>query len=486
MRFNKILRFAGGRLQLAEKKLTIIDKKPASRNGAGMSKRVASREPLPAAARWFLGICLLIGLGERIGWAAIRRTPWATGEASNVAIALAQGRGFSDAFFLGQGPTAHLLPVAPAIAGAVYWLLGVQTPAAEALLCAWSISVSLGSYLFAYLTFGWLGTPRWARVAMIGFLLVAPIYTTNEVFEFRIWDGGLGLLCASAFLYVAVRADAGDPPRGFPFWCAVLPAFSFFVNPMIGVCAYVAWALYVLRHKRSMRAAAAAVGATTLALALMVGPWALRNSAAMGQPILLRDNFGMELAVANYPEALTGEDRNQTFYDHLEQIQPYIHPKAQRALLAAGGEVAYARQLGEQAKAWIRGHPRDFATLCWRHFGQMVLPGTWMFMTSHGVHLPGIRSALVRLVHVLGLLGLFLALAQREWRFGYVLPFAVVPLILYAPFQPIIRYTWLVYPVLAFCMASLMARLRLPALPSFFGHHEHAPLRTEMIVDHAA
>ena len=84
-----------------------------------MSVRDAARQDrLPPLALWLLSLATLVGLAERIGWATIRRTPWATGEAPNVAIALAHGRGFSDAFFVGQGPTAHLLPIAPAIAGA--------------------------------------------------------------------------------------------------------------------------------------------------------------------------------------------------------------------------------------------------------------------------------------------------------------------------------------------------------------------------------
>lgn len=426
-----------------------------------MSARdAAPHDRLPPLALWLLGIATLVGLSERIGWAAIRRVPWATGEAPNVAIALAQGRGFSDAFFAGQGPTAHLLPIAPALAGAVYWLFGVRTPAAEAVLCAWSIAVSLGSYLLLYAAFARLGTPRWARLALLIFLLVAPVYTTNEVFEFRVWEGGLGLLAGTAFLYTVLRADAGDPPRGFAVWFAALPALTFFINPTVGLCAYAAWVVHVWRRRRTVRGAVRSAGAAALALALLIGPWTLRNWIALGHPIPLRDNLGMELAVANYPEAVTGKDRTQTFYDHLGQIQPYIHPKAQRALVAAGGEVAYAHLLGDRAKAWIRANPGDFLTLCRRHFGQMVLPGTWMFMTSHGVHMPGIRSALVRLLHVLGLIGLLLALARRDGRFLYVLPFAVFPLLLYIPFQPVIRYTWLVYPVLGFCAADLLARLR--------------------------
>lgn len=416
----------------------------------------------PRAARILLALALVIGLAERVGWAIARRTPFATGEAPNVAMALAKGRGFADAFWAGQGPTAHLLPVAPAIAGAVYRLFGIQTPLAEALLCLWSIGLTFGSYALVYRVTRRLGTPRWAALGALVFLLVTPIYTTNEAFEWRVWEGGLGLLLGNLTLYLLIRAETGAPPRRFGLWLALLPALAFFVNPPIGLCAYAGWALHLWRHHRTPAGIARATLATLLALALLIGPWTLRNWHAMGQPIPLRDDLGMELAVANFPEAVTGEDRNRTFFDHLTLVQPYIHPIAQRALIEAGGEIAYSKQLGAQAKVWISSHPRDFLTLCRRHLGQIALPGTWMFMTSHGVHLPVLRSILARAVALLGFLGLILALTRRDGRFLYVLPFVVVPILLYVPFQPVIRYCWLVYPIEAMLAADAIARLSRP------------------------
>jgi len=199
--------------------------------------------------------------------------------------------------------------------------------------------------------------------------------------------------------------------------------------------------------------------ATGLALALMVGPWTIRNQLVMGHPILLRDNLGMELAIGNYPEAVRGDDRNKVFFDRLTAIQPYIHPIAQRAMIAAGGEVAYAQKLGRETKAWIAANPDDFLLLCRRHLGQMTLPGTWMFMTSHGVWLPVIRSWLARTINVLGFLGLAFALLRRQPRALYAAPFVLLPVLLYIPFQPVIRYCWLIYPVLTYLGADMVARM---------------------------
>ncbi len=430
--------------------------------------------PLPFAGRALLLAAFVVGLAERVGWAMARRTQWATGEAANVAMSLAKGHGFSDAFMAGQGPTAHLLPVAPAIAGAVYALFGIRTGLSEAILCAWSIGISFASYGLLYLNFARLGTPRWARLGALIALLVLPIYTTNEAFEWRIWEGGLGLLLANLTLYVLLRAERGEPPRRCALWLAVLPACTFFVNPVLGVAAYAGWALFVLRHRWSVAGVARTSAATALALGLMVGPWTVRNWVMMGHPIPLRDNLGMELAVGNYPEAVHGDDRNKVFFDRLTAIQPYIHPGAQRAMIAAGGEVAYAQLLGRETKAWIAAHPSDFLLLCRRHLGQMTLPGTWMFMTSHGVWLPMIRSWLARTANVLGFLGLALMLVRRDRRFLYVLPFVAVPTLLYVPFQPVIRYCWLIYPALTFLGADLVARLVVAARWRFSHPRRHS------------
>src|SRR5579859_4200723 len=411
------------------------------------------------SGRTLLLVALLIGIAVRVGWAILRRTPWATGESPNVAMALAQGHGFSDAFMAGQGPTAHLLPIAPAIAGAAYWLFGIRTVAAEAVLCAWSISVTFASYALLYAIFKRLGTPRWARIGALVFLLVAPIYTTNEVFEWRVWEGGLGLLLGNLTLYGVVRADTSQPPRWFGLWLAALPALTFFVNPVIGLAAYAGWALYLWRNQRTVSGIARATAATLLALALLVGPWTARNWLVMGHPIALREDLGMELAVANYPQAVHGDDRNKVFYDRLIAIQPYIHPIAQHAMIEAGGEVAYSQKLGRETKAWIAANPSDFLLLCRRHLGQMTLPGTWMFMTSHGVWLPVMRSWLARTVNVLGFLGLAFALARRSSRYLYVLPFVMGPTLLYMPFQPVIRYCWLIYPALTCFAGDLVARV---------------------------
>ena len=410
---------------------------------------------LPLSIRILLILAVVIGLAERIGWALMRRTPFATGEAAYVAIAIARGRGFADAFVAGQGPTAHLLPISPAIAGAVYALLGVQTRPAEMVLLAWSLAVSFAAYGFFAAAATRIGMARAAVIGGLVFLLVMPIYTTNEAFEFRVWEGGLGLALGSATLWLLLRAEDGRRPRRFRLWQAVLPALAFFVNPPMGLAAFAAWALFAWRHRRVDGLVKPALCAL-LALAALIGPWTLRNQLVMGHPIALRDDLGMELAVANFPEAVHPDDPDAMLLHRLQAIQPYIHPIAYDALLRAGGEVAYSRQLGRETTAWIRANPRDFATIMLRHLREMIVPPKWIFMTSHGVKLPIFRSIAADTVNLLGLIALALGLARREIRYLYIAPFVLGPILCYLPFQPVIRYVWLIYPPLAFLAADLL------------------------------
>lgn len=57
-----------------------------------------------------------------------------TGEAGNVAHAIAGSRGFGDRRFIGSGPTAHLTPAQPLLAGLVLNLFGLDSMASVLLL----------------------------------------------------------------------------------------------------------------------------------------------------------------------------------------------------------------------------------------------------------------------------------------------------------------------------------------------------------------
>ncbi len=411
----------------------------------------------PVGTRHLVGIALIIGVIERAGWALIRPNGSATGEAFNVAVALAQGRGFADAFAVGQGPTAHLLPLPPLVAGGVYALLGVQSPAAEAVLLTWSLGLVFATYALFGAVAWRLGVPARGCAWAFVFLCVAPVFTSVEAFDFRTWEGGMTMTAAGSFLLLLVRADGGKRSgRSARTALFALPALVLFLQPVIGLAACSAGMLAIVRNVRRLRPGPAIL-AFPLALALLFGGWTVRNTTTLHAPIWLRDNLGLELAVANHPAAVAPADAGAVFQARLAEVHPMVGAGAYRAMRAAGGEVAYARSLGAETMAWMRAHPGDVARLWLGHLREIVLPAPWQFQTAHGRVLPVVRAVLLNLVTTTGLTGL--ALMLRRWRSpGWLLaPFVVLPVAAYVPFQPILRYIWLVYVPLVYLAGYALA-----------------------------
>lgn len=415
----------------------------------------------PSSARRAVAVALLVGLVERAGWALLRPNGSATGEAFNVAVAVAQGRGFADAFAVGQGPTAHLLPLPPLLAGGVYALLGVQSPAAEAVLLAWSLALTFATYMLFGLVARRLGVPVRGCVAGFVFLCVAPVFTSVEAFDFRTWEGGMTMTAAGVFVLLLLRADAGEAlARRRRLALAALPALLLFLQPIMGGAACIAGAVAMVRRGTRPRADMAVAFALTLAL--LFGSWTARNVLTMGQPIWLRDNLGLELAVGNDPAMLSSGDPAAAFQARLAAVHPMVGAAAYRRMQAVGGEAAYARTIGTETVAWMNVHPADTARLWLGHLRQLLLPAPWQFQTAHGRVFPAVRAVLLDLVSVAGWIGL--ALMLRRWRSpGWLLaPFMMLPVVAYVPFQPILRYIWLVYVPLVYLGAFAVSAAAKP------------------------
>lgn len=391
---------------------------------------------------------LALGAVERLWRFVVRGHYHALGEAYGVAAALASGRGFADAYRAGQGPTAHVLPISPAIAAAVYRLFGIGSPTSEAVLACWSIGLALGSYLLLFRAFGRLGLSSGARLGALAFLCLVPAYFWPEAVDFRIWEGGLATFLTALFLdrLLALKQISIASAIGMAF----LNALLFFVNPMWGSAAYLCAAVYCIRNLPLRRLPALAALAVA-ALALFILPWALRNQAALGEPVLLRSNAGLELALAMHPGALEASDPAQEFLARQREIHPTNSPAAFDAMRRAGGEVAYSRELGEQARSWMAAHPGDAFLLAARHVRQALFPDPWQFTVLGGGKLGGlIRARIIDLVALIALIGLGIALIER--RVGWVYPtlLILVPALEMSLFQPVQRYTYLFYPLLVY------------------------------------
>ena len=415
--------------------------------------------PLSRTVRVGVIVLMLLGLALRVGW-LMSQPPGRhfAGEARRVAVSLATNGTFADALYPGQGPTAHLTPTSPAIAGGVFALLGVDSPASNAVLTAWSLLQVFSSFLLLFMLFRKLGTPAFGLFLAMVALCLMPILIGDETIEFRYWDAALAVNFATATLLVLVSLDGrGDPGWRWMVGAALLAAITMIVTPTLGIGIYAAAGIYLWRNL-SWRRMALAAAIATMVLALLITPWAIRNYRVMGAPVLLRDNAGMQMAVANYPEAVHPRDAGAAYEKRLREVSPYFNVEMKTALEAAGGEVSYNKQLARETKAWIKAHPRDFAFLTLRHFTEFYWPRAWQFRHTGSGTLARERAAFVCLVSFFGFIGLAWGLSQRRPGYLYLLPVVLLPGLAYSVFQPLPRYTYLIYGLLVFLAADCVVR----------------------------
>ena len=119
----------------------------------------------------------------------------------------------------------------------------------------------------------------------------------------------------------------------------------------------------------------------------------------------------------------------------------------------------YAKQLGVEAKAWMRAHPAETASLVMRHVRQYIVPPAWFFETW-GRGGPGIdlRRFLLGAITLTAFFALMtrVFLDSRYFYIGAVLGPLVLP---YIVVQPILRYRYLVATLLVFIACDGVARL---------------------------
>lgn len=283
-------------------------------------------------------------------------------EAYRVAESLLLTGVFGNPFAIPTGATAHTTPIPVFLQAGVQWILGLG-PGSDV---AWQIIVILTVALlyallpWAALRLGW-NIETGLLAALLGALL--PVKFANEIRSF----GSIMVALALVILLPAtVRVwktghISASLRQGLAWGVAILslPPLSISFAALHGV----GW----IRSRRDFRFGYAKYVLSLSVLVMLVSlPWVIRNYIVFGALIPLRDNFGLELWLANRPGA------GPWINDNLP-----VHPlnnMAEAEQVRDQGELAYNREKLDRAMAWIRANPADFARLTLLRFRYFWFP----------------------------------------------------------------------------------------------------------------
>jgi 4-amino-4-deoxy-L-arabinose transferase-like glycosyltransferase/GT2 family glycosyltransferase len=304
---------------------------------------------------------VLVGFAIRVLWIALAHTyRFRTTEANfgfgweigRLAYSLAHGHGFSSPFGGDTGPSAWNAPVYPWILSLAFRMFGSYSHAAAfAMLVFNSVFAALTSwtiYRTARRVFnqtvavwsGWI----WA-------LLPYTVYWSVR----WIWETSLSAFLLSLLFMLTLEME-GDERASSWIGYGLLWGVEALTNPAaLSFLPFAGgWLVYQLHRRGKKFLMPAILSAVVFWMTIM--PWLVRNYAAFGRPIFIRDNFGMEFRIGNNPLS----------------EGPYVlayHPSQydfQLARYKQMGEPAFLADQGRRAREWIAQNPGRCAVLTLR------------------------------------------------------------------------------------------------------------------------
>ena len=292
---------------------------------------------------WVLSFCIfvvtLVAYPNR--WNSSQHLSRVGIESLQLGRSLALQGTFSNPFAtLPTGPSAHTAPGYPGIVAAVIKVYGTGAEASSAL--QWITRVVLASQL-ALLPF----LAEYFGLVPIAGAIAAAAWLVAQ-FPLLLWENdfaGLLIVVLAFPMYKSFRAALS--PAEIAYTGALWAVLLLLTPTPVFVLA--AWLLALLFVGPQSKSAAVMLGFITV---LLISPWLVRNYRVFHQPVFMRDNLGLELAVSNNPCAEFSMARN------LERDGCFSrnHPNeslAEALRVADMGEANYNKARLHEAAQWI-------------------------------------------------------------------------------------------------------------------------------------
>ncbi len=325
--------------------------KAASQASAPASREPSSRQRLFGSPAFIVLVALLLRLLVITAGHTYRITPrrdhfqfgW---EMGRIARSLATGHGYANPTDLETGPTAWEAPLYPFLLAGVFKLFGVYTHTAAWVILALNSLFSALTCLVIYR----IGRRLFDSQAALWAAWTWALFPYAIYWPVRIvWETSLSALLLSLAILLTLRLETPAHRRDWIFlgllWGGIALA-----NPTL--LSFLPFSLgWLWWRQRDRSTAVLANMALCLALGcLVVAPWLLRNYRVFGQFVFIRDNFGLEVHMANNP----GSGGLWTRSEH-----PGNDPEAMQKF-AAMGELPYMKAEQGAAFDFIRDHPGKF------------------------------------------------------------------------------------------------------------------------------
>jgi 4-amino-4-deoxy-L-arabinose transferase-like glycosyltransferase len=372
-------------------------------------------------------------------------------EMGRLARSLALGKGFSNVFDSGSGPTAWWTPVFPLLLGGIFKSFGIYSPkSALVILSLNSLFSALTCATIFLVSSETLGRKTAILSSWAWALLPYAIYWPTH----HIWETSLSaLMLTVAVLFTLRMAESHSLVRWAGF--GLLWGFITLVNPVMLSFLPVTLLWIWQAHPRNHLSYSQELAVFAMVFVLIIAPWILRNENIMKKFIFPRSNLGFELYMGNHGEGYSRGSFRGPFWN-----------LAEREKYDQLGEIAYMADKQRRALCFIGQHPGEFLLSSMKRmvFFWITTPDEYWLLRGRN----SLRQSSFLVVILTGFAGLYLAI--RNLRPGVMLLSGVLlfyPLVYYITHVES-RYSHPLAPVMLIFMIYTLCELFSKASSGWF------------------